>query len=262
MDTTKTSSTEKETLLPEQLFPLPPITVIVGHYGVGKTNLSLNLAKTLAETGVKVTLVDLDVVNPYFRSSDYEALLASWGVDLVAPVFAGSTLDVPSLSGKVDTAIEAASETHKIILDVGGDDVGATAFGRYGKKISEKQYAMYYVVNAYRNLIQETADATELLYHIEKKAGLKATGIINNSHLQKETTEKTVLDSLEFAENIAKETNLPLVATTIPASSFGDKNDERGGGEGTEPKSLSHFSCDHAKYLYFVQTYVVTPWEN
>ncbi len=115
-------------------FPLAPITVIVGHYGVGKTNFSISLALDAVAQGWEVTLVDLDVVNPYFRSSDYRELLEEAGVRVVSPVFAGTTLDSPSLSGAVYTAIEDAirqgtGERKRVIVDAGGDDVGATALG-------------------------------------------------------------------------------------------------------------------------------------
>ena len=86
---------------PFEVSSLAPVVVVVGHYGVGKTNFALNLALDAAAAGRAVTLADMDVVNPYFRSSEYAAVLDAAGVRLVAPVFAGAgtSLDVPSLTG-------------------------------------------------------------------------------------------------------------------------------------------------------------------
>ena len=130
--------------------------VITGHYGCGKTNLAVNLALDLAEEHGAVSLVDLDVVNPYFRSSDYTALLESAGVRVIAPTFAGTTLDVPSLSSAVYSVF---SGDGIVLVDAGGDDVGATALGRFARDIGEIDYDMLYVINRYRNLTTTPAEA-------------------------------------------------------------------------------------------------------
>ena len=120
-------------------FSLPTITVLVGHAGTGKTNTALGFALAEAERGHDVTLADLDVVNPYFRSSDYADLLADAGVRLIAPVLAGTTLDTPSLTGELDAVIGqvAADPNKRLILDVGGDDDGATTIGRWARQLQE-----------------------------------------------------------------------------------------------------------------------------
>ena len=124
--------------------PAAPVLVITGHYGVGKTNLALNLALDAAARGLEVTVVDLDVVNPFFRSSDYRALLDEAGVRTIAPVFAGTNLDGPGLSGTILPAIEQAraGEGRLLIVDAGGDDVGATALGRFARAVAAGPYEM------------------------------------------------------------------------------------------------------------------------
>ncbi len=142
-------------------FPLAPVTVVTGHYGVGKTNFALNLALDAAAAGYRVTLADMDVVNPYFRSNEYRDLLEEAGVRLIAPVFghAGTSLDVPSVTGELAVAAAEAyrDETGRtvVIVDAGGDDVGATALARFAPALAAGPYAMLYVVNAFRNLTQE-----------------------------------------------------------------------------------------------------------
>ncbi|WP_165171659.1 ParA family protein [Adlercreutzia sp. ZJ242] len=114
-------------------FALAPVNVVAGHYGVGKTNLAINLAIDAARAGHDVTLVDLDVVNPYFRSTEYRGVLEEAGVDVVAPVFAeaGSSLDVPSLTGAVVPAVERA------YADAAAEDAGGVAEGAEGASSSE-----------------------------------------------------------------------------------------------------------------------------
>ena len=150
-------------------FPLAPVTVVTGHYGVGKTNFALNLALDAAAAGYRVTLADMDVVNPYFRSNEYRDLLEEAGVRLIAPVFghAGTSLDVPSVTGELAVAAAEAyrDETGRtvVIVDAGGDDVGATALARFAPALAAGPYAMLYVVNAFRNLTQTSADAVAVL---------------------------------------------------------------------------------------------------
>ncbi len=201
---------------------LRPVTVVVGHYGAGKTNFSVNLAVDLAADGAKVTLVDLDVVNPYFRATEQRALLEERGVQLVAPVFseAGTSLDVPSLTGRISPAIRDAGQGAFVIVDAGGDDVGATALGRFARDVSAHDYAMLYVANRFRNLVQDRADALENLREIEAASHLRVTAIVNNSHLKEATTAETVTAGIEYADGLAGLAGLPLVCTTVPAGVF------------------------------------------
>ena len=121
------------------------ITVICGHYGCGKTNLVLNLAAEAAQRGRRSVVVDMDVVNPYFRSSDYSALLKKLGVELIAPVFANTTLDTPVLPPEIFSIFNM--ENADIFIDAGGDDVGATALGQLHRQIETAGYEMLYVGN-------------------------------------------------------------------------------------------------------------------
>lgn len=190
-----------------------PITVICGHYGCGKTNLALNLALEAAGEG-PVTLVDLDVVNPYFRSSDYRGILKESGVRLIAPVFAGTTLDTPTLPPDIQSIF--APGAGRVFIDAGGDDVGATALGGLSANLSRAGYELIYVINRYRVLSRTPDECAALLGEIETASRLKATGIVNNSHLGVETTREDVMAALPFAKATAQATGLPLLYSTVP----------------------------------------------
>lgn len=254
----------------ETYAPRTPVVVVCGHYGVGKTNFALNLAIDMSARGFKVTLADLDVVNPYFRSSDSRSLLEEHGVRVIAPIFAGTNLDSPSLSGATVPAIEQARLSwvplvagacsfddvssaellpprELVVIDAGGDDVGATALGRFASAIASDQYEMLYVVNRSRNLTQQPAEAVELLREIEAKAHLQATAIVNNTHLKQDTDEATIAHGIPFARAVADQAGLPLACTTVPAA-LTDQCTLIGLNEGRQ-------------VLYPVRVYVRTPWE-
>ena len=164
---------------------LKAVTVITGHYGVGKTNLAINLALDARYAGLEVRVADLDVVNPYFRSSDYRDLLEDAGVQVIAPRYAGTTLDAPAISGQVSAALDwARGERGRLLLvDAGGDDAGATALGRFASGIAEGDYDLLYVVNRSRNLTHDPAEALCVLREIEAASRLHATAVANNTHL-------------------------------------------------------------------------------
>ena len=190
------------------------ITVICGHYGCGKTNLTLNLALEAAGEGQPVTVVDLDIVNPYFRSSEYGELLGEKGVRLIAPVFANTTLDTPTLPPELYSIFEP--QAGRVFIDAGGDDAGVTALGGLHGQLEETGYQMLYVINRYRVLSQTPEEAAALLQEIEAASRLKATALVNNSHLGVETRLDTLLGGLDFARKTAQLTGLPLLYSTAP----------------------------------------------
>ncbi len=194
--------------------PQARITVICGHYGCGKTNLTLNLALDAAEQGETVTVADLDVVNPYFRSSEYGGLLEAHGIRLIAPVFAGTTLDTPTLPPELYSLFEPSAG--RVFIDAGGDDAGVTALGGLHSQLEESGYEMLYVINRYRVLSQTPEEAVSLLREIEAASRLKATALVNNSHLGVETKRDTLLEALPFAQRTAELTGLPLLYSTAP----------------------------------------------
>ena len=189
------------------------ITLITGHYGSGKTNFAVNLALRQAAEGKKVTVVDLDIVNPYFRTADFAELFEQNGIHLEKTLYANTSLDIPAIS--FDLA-RLAYEEECLIIDVGGDDAGATALGRYAEMLRSYQAEldMWYVVNRYRYLTEEPQETLELMYEIEAVSRMRHTGIVNNSNLGKETTAETILRAVPYAEEIAAQAKLPLVCTT------------------------------------------------
>ena len=185
------------------------ITLVAGHYGSGKTNIAINYARALKRAGEKVAVADLDIVNPYFRTKDSAADLQAEGIDLVVSDFANSNVDFPALPKEI-YALVADRET-KIVMDIGGDDRGALALGRYVPDIkAEGDYEMLAVVNAARPLTRTPQEAVEVLWEIEAACRLPFTGIVNNTNVGAETTVETVLGSIPYADEIAALMGVPV----------------------------------------------------
>ena len=190
------------------------VTLFAGHYGSGKTNLALNYAIA----GGTSTLVDLDIVNPYFRTKDSAAALKAHGVELVVSEFANSNVDFPALPAEVYRVL--AERGKSLVFDIGGDDRGALALGRYAPDIlEENDYEYLAVVNASRPLTRTVEDTVGVLREIEaSSSGLKFTGIVNNTNLGPETTAATVLDSVEYAEGVANALGVKVRFTSVMRS--------------------------------------------
>ena len=193
------------------------LTLFAGHYGSGKTNIAVNYALLLASQGKKVCIGDLDIVNPYFRTKDSERVLQAAGIDLISPQFANSNVDLPALPAEAYRLV--ADKSCYSIMDIGGDDRGAYALGRFVPAIREENnYRMVFVANCYRPLTRTPEEALEVMWEIEQACGLRFTDIINNSNLGTETTPQTILQSQEYIEKLCRLSGLPLFATTAEAA--------------------------------------------
>ena len=189
------------------------VTLILGHYGSGKTNIAVNLAVKYREVAEKVAIADLDIVNPYFRTKDSMDLLKEKGIRLIVSEYANSNVDIPALPQDMYAVTDDKSLT--CILDIGGDDRGALVLGRLRPAIlEEKDYEMLLVINMYRPLTPDPESTVEVMREIELAANMRFTGIINNSNLGRETTADTVLASIPYAEEVSRLTRLPIVMTT------------------------------------------------
>lgn len=187
--------------------------VVLGHYGSGKTNFAVNLALKRRAAGAEVALCDLDIVNPYFRSADFAARMEQEGIEMVAPPFAGSNVDVPALTGRLDALL--ADQQRQVIVDVGGDDAGAIAVGRYARRLLPQQPTVLYIVNACRPVTDTPAAALEILREIEAAAHVKATHIVNCTNLGRETDAQTVRGSLDYIRELCRLSGLPLCCHAV-----------------------------------------------
>lgn len=192
------------------------LTLFAGHYGSGKTNIAVNYALHLAKEGKQVCIADLDIVNPYFRTADSRQELESAGVELISPQFANSNVDLPALPAQAYKLVQ--DKRCYGIMDIGGDDRGAYALGRYVPYMKqEKNYRMVYVANCYRPLTRTAAEALEVMQEIEAACGLAFTDIVNNSNLASETDVQAVLNSRDYIQELSERSGLPVFMTTVRA---------------------------------------------
>ena len=193
--------------------PSSPIVIVCGHFGSGKTNVSVALALEMKKSGKNVTLIDIDTVNPYFRAADAKELMEKNGIKCINPEFANTNVDIPSLPSEYSLLFSGEGYS---IADVGGDGDGAAVLGLSHDDYIEAGYKMYFVYNRYRYVSATPQGAADVLEAIKRASGLDFHGIINNSNLGCETDEKTVTDAIPYAEEFSKFVNLPLLVTTTP----------------------------------------------
>lgn len=193
------------------------ITIFAGHYGSGKTNLAVNYALALKNRGLEVKIADLDIVNPYFRTKDSADVLEAAGIPLISPAFANSNVDLPALPQELYSLVQRRD--FHAVMDVGGDDRGAYALGRYTPYIlEENDYEMVFVANFYRPLTTTPEEALEVMGEIEAACGIRFTCIVNNSNLGNLTTAADVEATREKAENLSSLSGLPLWMTSATQS--------------------------------------------
>ena len=189
------------------------VTLFAGHYGSGKTNIAVNYALWLKKQGKDVIIADMDIVNPYFRTKDSIDVLENNGIELISPEFANSNVDLPALPQEMYRVVQDRSKY--AVLDIGGDDRGAYALGRYTPSIlEENDYEMVFVANFYRPLTTTPEEALEVMQEVSLAAGIKFTAIVNNSNVGWDTTADDILATNDKAIELSKLSGLPILFTT------------------------------------------------
>lgn len=185
------------------------IHIFVGHYGSGKTEVSLNFAIKEAKGGKKVTIIDLDTVNPYFRTNDAKAILKEHGINVIASEFASTNVDMPTVPPEVLGVFE---KDEIIIFDVGGDEDGAYALGQYVRFFENADYKMHLVINAKRPLCNTAEEMVFMAQNIMYASRLKLTDIFNNTNLAKATDEDTLMSDIDEIEKAAQILGVEIAA--------------------------------------------------
>ena len=201
------------------------ISIITGHYGTGKTELSVNLALALAGEGSQVMLADLDIVNPYFRSRERRPQLEAAGVRVISSSQACSDADVPALPAELLSILE--NRDVRGVLDIGGDPVGARVLARFQPKIVQEDYQLIFVLNANRPEVRTAEAAVSYLRAIEATTGLTCSGLVNNTHLCGETTPAEIRKGAALAGEVSRQTGLPILCHTAEARFLEDVSDLR-----------------------------------
>jgi len=189
-------------------FASPPITLITGHYGSGKTEFAVNLALALAENG-ETALADLDIVNPYFRSREQKWLLEQAGIRLIATSPACTDADVPSLPPEILRVFQ--SPGLQSVIDVGGDGAGARVLARFRHLLKNTPHTMSFVLNANRPLTKTAANTEAYLRSVEQMSGIAVTGLVNNTHLCGDTIEADIRRGADLAREVSAHTGIPLL---------------------------------------------------
>lgn len=184
------------------------VRIITGHYGSGKTEFAVNYTFGLAKTGKKTAIVDLDIVNPYFRSREIEPQFAEEGIRVISSSIKGLSGDLPALSPEIYSVLQDTS--YEVVLDVGGDKAGARALGRYHEYFDKEPYDMFFVLNANRHQTNTVDGAVSYLRSIEDSSMQKITALVNNTHLCGSTTIEEIMKGQKLCEDVSKVLGLPI----------------------------------------------------
>ncbi|MHC4414327.1 MAG: nucleotide-binding protein [Planctomycetota bacterium] len=192
------------------------LVMVVGNYGSGKTEVAVNLAIQLAESGRRVQLADLDIVNPYFRSRETRRLMEAHGIRVVVPPGAQVWADLPIILPEIQGMLHPPPGT-VTLFDVGGDDVGARALASFRPAIGDAPYELWQVINSRRPFTGTVEGCLEMQHAIEDASRLKVTGLLANSHLIQHTTARTVLEGWRLALRVARPSGRPVRCVAVMA---------------------------------------------
>jgi hypothetical protein len=222
---------------------LKGIVVIVGNYGSGKTEVSINLAVNRKRAGIDVLIADLDLVNPYFRTREARKPLSKLGIDVVIPPEKYLQADLPILSPVIAGLIRQPSKL--TLIDAGGNGVGATVLATLADSLQNKDVHMLQVVNPYRPFTDTVSGCLKMRDEIEKASKITINGIIGNANLIDETKAEDIYKGYDFVKALSKESRLPLEFITATADLLPEIDVKR-------------FSCP----VLLIERQLVPPWKK
>jgi len=194
--------------------------IFTGRFGSGKTEVAVNFALHLVQrardaraSSPHTTLIDLDIVTPYFRSREVAEMLQAKGVHVATPAAVSRHLDVPGITPQILGLLQSDAST--VILDVGGDEQGARALGQYSSLLRQRGYAMYFVVNPYRPFTGDTEGIRNAIADIERSSRLLVTGLVSNPHIMADTTPDDLVSGQRIVERASRQLSLPIIFTAI-----------------------------------------------
>lgn len=196
------------------------ILILCGPCGTGKTNTAINIAVRLKSKGEDVTFIDLDLINSYFSSSYFREIFKNNDIELIAPSFSGSNLDIPVIPSNIYSIFNKPERT--FIIDVGGDNTGARVLGRFFKELDKNGYDMLFVINKYCATSENLDLLSRKAFDIQTVSRLKLTGIINNSNLAKYTKSSHIINSIPFTKQLSNQLCLPIAMNTALVSLIPD----------------------------------------
>lgn len=217
------------------------ITIFTGHFGSGKTEVAVNYAFKLVQSGKKTAIVDFDIVNPFFRTADARKELEEKGIKVIAPVYANTNVDVPALPAEINTLFDDRS--YSVVLDVGGDDLGARVLSRYNEQILSDDYIHYFVINTRRPMTKNADEIEAMIMEIQESSRLKVDKLVNNANLLGVSTPEIIAEASSIISKISSKLSLPL-----------------GFISGME-KVLQSYNGDPGIERLYLEKFIKLPWE-
>ncbi len=200
------------------------ITIIGGAYGSGKTEFAVNYAKHLKnEDQGRIGLIDLDIVNPYFRSRDLTVQMEQTGITVVSSELAMENVDIPALSPRIYSLLQ--DHSYRVVVDVGGDPVGARALGRFNQYFMAEPYDFWVVINPFRPETRNADEAARLIESLQNAGRIGATGLVANINLGRETTLEIWRQGLPVIHEIAGRMELPIMFYAVESGFLADNID-------------------------------------
>lgn len=184
------------------------ISIFAGHFGSGKTEVAVNFAFELSKNNNKTAIVDLDIINPYFRTADAREELEKSGIKVISSIYANTNVDIPALPAEINTLFE--NKSYKVVLDIGGDDLGAKAISRYKEDILSDDYNLFFVINTKRPWTNSIDKIKEMIWLIEESAGIKTTGLVNNTNLLQYTSSGDLIEGQRLIEEVSDDLSIPI----------------------------------------------------
>jgi len=192
------------------------VEVFAGAYASGKSETAINRARQFAIQHKKITLVDLDTVEPAYTLRPLAGELEKNGINVIAQLDYFGLVEASSYVSPLQ--MNCLNAEGDIVIDLGHGTSGLNVLNTVNNIEKEKHLKIYLVIDTSKyetSTIENIVEYFNFFQGLERIPWKKFSGIISNAHFGDEANKEDVIKGYEIIKKASKIIGVPIRAIGV-----------------------------------------------